>query len=139
MKKKPEELLRLARNALERAGARPGMAAATAEHLVRAEEHGLPTHGMSRVPFYCGFLKNARADGAAEPVMAADKAELHGVPMPQPSEAARAVGGEDWRPLMEPTRRAARRLVAAGDLVITQGGRVVDPSTAKGPIRLRLA
>lgn len=56
-----------------------------------------------------------------------------------PSEAARAVGGDDWRPLMEPARRAARRLVAAGRLEITQGGRVVDPSTAKGPIRLRLA
>lgn len=55
-----------------------------------------------------------------------------------PSEAARAVGGEDWRPLMEPTRRAARRLVARGALEITQGGRVVDPSTAKGAIRLRL-
>ncbi|MGA0122957.1 MAG: DUF3253 domain-containing protein [Gaiellales bacterium] len=56
-----------------------------------------------------------------------------------PSEAARAVGGADWRPLMEPARRAARRLVAAGDLEITQGGRVVDPSSAKGPIRLRRA
>lgn len=54
-----------------------------------------------------------------------------------PSEAARAVGGEDWRPLMEPARPAARRLVAAGTVEITQGGRVVDPSTAKGPIRLR--
>ncbi|MFN8020026.1 MAG: DUF2256 and DUF3253 domain-containing protein [Acidimicrobiales bacterium] len=54
-----------------------------------------------------------------------------------PSEAARAVGGEDWRPLMEPARRAARRLVAAERIEITQGGRVVDPATAKGPIRLR--
>ncbi len=54
-----------------------------------------------------------------------------------PSEAARAVGGDDWKPLMEPARRAARRLVAAGSLEITQGGRVVDPSTARGPIRLR--
>jgi len=54
-----------------------------------------------------------------------------------PSEAARHVGGEEWRPLMEPTRRAARRLVARGELEILQGGRVVDPSTAKGPIRLR--
>ncbi|WP_420453793.1 DUF3253 domain-containing protein [Ilumatobacter sp.] len=57
-----------------------------------------------------------------------------------PSEAARAVGGadeDDWRPLMEPARSAARRLVAAGEIEITQGGRVVDPSTAKGPIRLR--
>jgi hypothetical protein len=56
-----------------------------------------------------------------------------------PSEAAQRVGGEDWRPLMEPARRAARRLVAAGTLEITQGGRVVDPSTARGPIRLRRA
>lgn len=74
-----------------------------------------------------------------------------------PSEAARAVaaaegatgratgsttdGGTDdaWRALMEPARRAARRLVAAGEVEITQGGRVVDPSTAKGPIRVRRA
>lgn len=59
-----------------------------------------------------------------------------------PSEAARAVGGADenaWRELMEPARRAARRLVAAGEVEITQGGRVVNPSTAKGPIRIRRA
>ena len=55
-----------------------------------------------------------------------------------PSEVARALGGEQWRDLMEPARAAARRLVAAGQIDITQGGRVVDPSTAKGPIRLRL-
>ena len=55
-----------------------------------------------------------------------------------PSEAARSVGTEDgWRDLMEPARRAARRLVAAGEVVITQGGKVVDPSTAKGAIRIR--
>ncbi len=55
-----------------------------------------------------------------------------------PSEAARRVGTEDtWRDLMEPARRAARRLVAAGEVEITQGGMVVDPSTAKGPIRVR--
>ena len=55
-----------------------------------------------------------------------------------PSEAARAVGTDDgWRDLMEPARRAARRLVAAGEVEITQGGRVVDPSTASGPIRVR--
>jgi hypothetical protein len=54
-----------------------------------------------------------------------------------PSEAARAVGGDDWRPQMEPARAAARRLVARGQVEITQGGRVVDGSTAKGPIRIR--
>jgi sarcosine oxidase gamma subunit len=54
-----------------------------------------------------------------------------------PSEAARAVAPDDWRPLMEPARRAARRMVARGEVQITQGGTVVDPSTAKGPIRIR--
>lgn len=54
-----------------------------------------------------------------------------------PSDVARAVSADDWRPLMEPVRRAARRLVAAGEVDITQGGQVVDPSTAKGPIRIR--
>jgi (2R)-3-sulfolactate dehydrogenase (NADP+) len=29
---------------------------------------------MSRVPFYCGFLKNARADGAARPSMLSERA-----------------------------------------------------------------
>ena len=57
-----------------------------------------------------------------------------------PSDAARAVGTDDtWRDLMEPARRAARRLVAAGEVVVTQGGHVVDPSTAKGPLRIRRA
>jgi hypothetical protein len=38
---------------------------------------------------------------------------------------------------MEPARMAARRLVAQEKVQITQGGRVVDPSRAKGPIRIR--
>ena len=46
---------------------------------------------------------------------------------------------DDWRSLMEPSRMAARRLVNQGEVVITQKGHVVDPSTAKGPIRIRLA
>lgn len=64
-----------------------------------------------------------------------------------PSEAAKLVSGDargkdkaarrDWEALMEPARAAARRLVAAGKIVITQHGAVVNPATAKGPIRLR--
>ncbi|MFD6417076.1 DUF3253 domain-containing protein [Streptomyces sp. NPDC060194] len=57
-----------------------------------------------------------------------------------PSDAARAAydGDDDgWRALMEPVRAAARRLVAAGQVEITQGGRAVDPETARGPIRIR--
>jgi hypothetical protein len=56
-----------------------------------------------------------------------------------PSDAARDVGDENWRELMEPARQAARRLVDAGEVEITQGGTVVDPSAAKGPIRIRKA
>jgi hypothetical protein len=55
-----------------------------------------------------------------------------------PSDVARAAA-EDWRPLMEPVRRAARRMVAAGEVEILQHGTVVDPSSAKGPIRIRRA
>ncbi|MEU6003679.1 DUF3253 domain-containing protein [Streptomyces sp. NPDC047197] len=57
-----------------------------------------------------------------------------------PSDAARAVyeGDDDgWRALMEPVRRAARRLVVAGEVEITQAGRAVDPAQARGPVRIR--
>ena len=74
MKKDAQTLHRMARAALENAGAHSKMAEAAARHLVRAEEQGLPTHGMSRVPFYCAMLRNGRADGAAHPVMAAERA-----------------------------------------------------------------
>jgi hypothetical protein len=38
----------------------------------------------------------------------------------------------------EPSRRAARRLTAAGRIELLQSGRLVDPSTAKGEFQLRL-
>jgi hypothetical protein len=72
-----------------------------------------------------------------------------------PSEAAKLVAGSaggsyisdrdqerstrrNWEALMEPARGAARRLVSQNKIVITQHNHVVDPATAKGPIRLRL-
>ncbi|MEU6387893.1 DUF3253 domain-containing protein [Streptomyces sp. NPDC046939] len=57
-----------------------------------------------------------------------------------PSDAARAVhtgDGEGWRALMEPARRAARRLVDAGEVEITQGGEPVTADEVRGPIRIR--
>lgn len=58
-----------------------------------------------------------------------------------PSEAARKALGERWREGMEEARRAARRLVVAGKVEITEGkgggGKVVDPSRARGAIRVR--
>ena len=54
-----------------------------------------------------------------------------------PSDAARAVGDDDWRELMEPARQAARRLVERGEVEITQKGEAVDVDAARGPIRIR--
>ena len=39
---------------------------------------------------------------------------------------------------MELVRQAARRLVHQGKIEILQGGKPVDPSEFRGPIRLRL-
>lgn len=59
-----------------------------------------------------------------------------------PSEAARTLqpceADDSWKILMEPIRRAARRLSARGEIVWLQGGRPVDPSRARGPVRLKL-
>ncbi len=53
-----------------------------------------------------------------------------------PSDAARVVGGEDWRGLMDTARDVAATLHAEGVLVVQQKGEPVDPATATGPIRL---
>ncbi len=56
-----------------------------------------------------------------------------------PTEAARALGGDDpdsWGPLMQPVRRAAVRLAQQGRLVITRKGRPVDPADFKGVYRI---
>ena len=56
-----------------------------------------------------------------------------------PSDAARALGGDDgFRPLMPLVREAAGALVAMGRIEVTQRGRPVDLATARGAIRLRL-
>ena len=54
-----------------------------------------------------------------------------------PSEVARALGGEQWRDLMEAVRAVGCELAAEGTIVVTQKGQVVDPERAKGPIRYR--
>ena len=90
----------------------------------------------------CRAHKPADTDRALEAAILSLLAERGRDKTICPSEAAKLVGGkearQDWEPLMEPARAAARRLVAAGTILITQGGHIVDPSTAKGPIRLRL-
>jgi hypothetical protein len=55
-----------------------------------------------------------------------------------PSEAARSLAPEDWRPLMDPVREVAYAMADDGRVEVTQKGEVVDGRTARGPIRLRL-
>lgn len=55
-----------------------------------------------------------------------------------PSDAARALGGDDWRDLMDDARNIARDLARSGDVEISQKGKVLDPdATWRGPIRIR--
>lgn len=58
--------------ALVRAGATAAMAAATARALAAADMDGIGSHGASRIPQYCGHLKNGRARGAAVPAIVRD-------------------------------------------------------------------
>ena len=66
------DLERLMGAALARSGATPAMAKATAGALLAAELEGIASHGASRIPQYCGHLRNGRAKGAAVPVVARD-------------------------------------------------------------------
>ena len=53
-----------------------------------------------------------------------------------PSDAARVVGGDDWRDLMPLARDVAAHLAAGGVIRVQQKGVDVDPAQAVGPIRL---
>ena len=86
----------------------------------------------------CRRRKVTRDDAALEQTILDLLAKRAGGATICPSDAARTAHPDDWREWMEPARRAARRLMAAGTVTITQGGTPVDPSTAKGPIRIRL-
>jgi hypothetical protein len=56
-----------------------------------------------------------------------------------PSDAARAVGGEQWRDLMAQARDVARDLARAGDVEVLQKGSALDPDAPwRGPIRIRV-
>lgn len=53
-----------------------------------------------------------------------------------PSDAARVVGGQQWRDLMPLARETAEELAQMEEVVVTQKGQPVDIS-ARGPIRLQ--
>ncbi len=56
-----------------------------------------------------------------------------------PSEVARALEADTWKPLMPQIREIARGLAHANRISVTRGGVAVDATAAGGPIRLGLA
>nr|WP_286132046.1 DUF3253 domain-containing protein [Clavibacter michiganensis] len=56
-----------------------------------------------------------------------------------PELVARTAAPDDWQPLYEPARRAARRLASRGEVDIVQNGRAVDPGSVRGPFSIRAA
>jgi hypothetical protein len=53
-----------------------------------------------------------------------------------PSDAARALAPQDWRPLIPRMRQVISRLQRDGLINVTQEGLAVDALGAEGPIRL---
>jgi (2R)-3-sulfolactate dehydrogenase (NADP+) len=64
-----DELRDLATRALVVAGASQPNAAAAADALIAAELDGLPSHGLSRLPFYAEQIRRGKVDGKAVPTV----------------------------------------------------------------------
>lgn len=58
-----------------------------------------------------------------------------------PSDAARAVFSDEaeWRTAMDIVRDIGAQLHACGEIDVLQRGDLVDPRTARGPIRYRIS
>jgi (2R)-3-sulfolactate dehydrogenase (NADP+) len=69
-----QEARTLVSTALQKAGAPPAMADATARALVLAEAQGMASHGLSRVGQYSTHLRNGRVNRAAVPTLLNSKA-----------------------------------------------------------------
>ena len=55
-----------------------------------------------------------------------------------PSEVARSLAPDAWRPLMGPVRQAAAALARQGQLDILRKGKPIPPDALRGVIRLRI-
>lgn len=55
-----------------------------------------------------------------------------------PSEVARAMFGNNWRPHMQTVRDAAFDLMEENQVIVTQKGKKVDRENLKGPVRIQI-
>ena len=54
-----------------------------------------------------------------------------------PTDVARAVSAENWRPLLRPVRKVAADLARQGKIEILRKGKPINPDDMRGVIRLR--
>ena len=54
-----------------------------------------------------------------------------------PTDVARAVSAEDWRPLLGAVRKVAADLARQGKIEILRKGKPINPDEIRGVIRLR--
>jgi (2R)-3-sulfolactate dehydrogenase (NADP+) len=70
------DLRDLARRCLVAAGATDANAASAADALIAAELDGLPSHGLSRIPFYAEQIARGKVDGTAVPTLSRPAASV---------------------------------------------------------------
>ena len=56
-----------------------------------------------------------------------------------PTDVARAVSAEEWRPLLGAVRKVAADLARQGKIEILRKGKPINPDDMRGVIRLRAA
>lgn len=62
-----ERAMALARRALEASGVSPPIAQSVSHALIAAELDGIPSHGLSRIPYYTEQVASGKVEGAVEP------------------------------------------------------------------------
>ncbi len=88
------------------------------------------------------WWKEVSLDGQRDRLLAAIRVLLRARPSISsicPSSAARIAGGANWRALLPQAREAARDAAHAGEIIVTQRGKTLNPKADwRGPVRLRL-
>ena len=114
-----------------RAGAGDPAAVAAARRRVQDAKVALGERGAP-------WWEPARAEAVCERIACTVRALLgHRPPEATicPSDVARVVASPSWRGSMALVREVASALAASGEVEVRQRGRVVDPASARGPLR----
>ena len=89
------------------------------------------------------WWEEVSVEARRERLLAAIRALLRARPSSSsicPSDAARIAGARYWRALLPQAREVARNAARAGEIVVTQRAKKLDPNADwRGPVRLRFS